>query len=97
MLYPPELQIKLADYRNHVDDADWVRALEGDCLAFYRNEMRVYGRLRPDAYPNVFPVTATTKPTPAPRPMSKVPLQSMSSRVSRLFAMVKRWCRSTPA
>ena len=54
MLYPPELQIRIADMPKHLDDDEWQRELSRDCLAFLRNEKRVHGRLRPHAYPNVF-------------------------------------------
>jgi hypothetical protein len=57
MLYPPELQIRIADMPKHLDDAEWQRELDRDCLAFLRNEIRVYGRLRPHAYPNIFSTT----------------------------------------
>jgi len=89
MLYPPELQIRLADYRNHADDADWVRTLERDCLAFYRNEMRVHGRLRPDAYPDVFALEAAKTSAPATSSPRNGLLRVMSSMGRRLFGALR--------
>jgi len=92
MLYPPELQIRLADYPNHANDEDWVCALERDCRAFLREEIRVHGALRPDAYPNVAAVDARMKPVGAPCAKREIGRQSVPSRFRRLLSsMIERW------
>jgi hypothetical protein len=54
MLYPPELQMRIADLPNHLEDVGWKRDLDRDCLAALREHKRVYGRLQHDAYPDAF-------------------------------------------
>jgi hypothetical protein len=57
MVYSPEIQVKMADIRNHLDDEDWLCAFDRERLEFLRGEMRIHGKLRPNAYPDVFAQT----------------------------------------
>lgn len=58
MIYPPDIQKRLAKYPQLPRDEQDL--LDREIRAYLAAEMQVHGRLRPDAYPNVAPMDEAT-------------------------------------
>lgn len=55
MIYPPDIQRRLAAMSrlSHQEQFD----LHSDIVAFAKKEVRTHGRMRPDAFPELYPPT----------------------------------------
>lgn len=88
MIYPPDIQHRLAAMSrlSHQEQFD----LHCDIVTFVKRELRVHGRMRPDAFPNLYPPTredaeAMRYAFAANRPLLRL--------VLRFQGVVRRWAR----